>query len=158
MNYVDGFILPIAKNRLAEYHSIVEKVAAIWKEHGALEYWECVGDDLGTEKGVRSLVEMTNATEAEHDVVARHGARQHFGYGFRIIRQIHAPGYGQTARTSTFDRFWKMSILPLAGENLVADDQQTDLDWIKSHGLYRDTGVVLSNNGRVKDSISIWHM
>ena len=50
MQYVDGFVLPVAKERMAEYKEIVETAATIWKEHGALEYWECVGDDLSTEK------------------------------------------------------------------------------------------------------------
>lgn len=44
--YVDGFVIPIPKDKIDEYRRIAEKVGAIWKEHGALEYWECIGDDL----------------------------------------------------------------------------------------------------------------
>lgn len=66
MQYVDGFVLPVAKERMVDYKAIVEAVSEIWKEHGALEYGECVGDDLGTEKGTRSFAEMTNATEDEN--------------------------------------------------------------------------------------------
>lgn len=44
--YIDGFVLPVAKDRVEEYRRIAEKAALIWKEHGALDYWECVGDDL----------------------------------------------------------------------------------------------------------------
>jgi uncharacterized protein YbaA (DUF1428 family) len=47
--YIDGFVLPVPKQRLAEYQAIAEAAAQIWKEHGALEYSECVGDDLNTE-------------------------------------------------------------------------------------------------------------
>ena len=65
MHYVDGFVLPVAKSRMAEYRAIVEAAAKIWKEHGALQYLECVGDDLGTEKGTRSFIEMTNASDDE---------------------------------------------------------------------------------------------
>jgi uncharacterized protein YbaA (DUF1428 family) len=68
MPYVEGFVLPVKKERMADYKAIVEAASRIWKEHGALEYWECVGDDLGTEKGTRSFAEMTNATEDE-DVI-----------------------------------------------------------------------------------------
>ena len=68
MKYVDGFVLPVAKERMADYQTIVEGAAKIWKEHGALEYWECIGDDLGTEKGTGSFAEMTGATEDE-DVI-----------------------------------------------------------------------------------------
>ena len=66
MQYVDGFVLPVRKERMADYKAIVEAAAEIWKEHGALEYWECIGDDLGTEKGTGSFADMTNATEDEN--------------------------------------------------------------------------------------------
>ncbi len=44
--YVDGFVLPIPKKNLNAYRSIARKAGKIWREHGALEYRECVGDDL----------------------------------------------------------------------------------------------------------------
>jgi uncharacterized protein YbaA (DUF1428 family) len=44
--YVDGFVLPVPKDKIEIYRSIAEKAAGIWKEHGALEYRECVGDDM----------------------------------------------------------------------------------------------------------------
>lgn len=46
MRYVDGFVLPIPKNKLQLYRQIARKAGKIWREHGALEYRECVGDDL----------------------------------------------------------------------------------------------------------------
>ncbi|WP_020470857.1 DUF1428 domain-containing protein [Zavarzinella formosa] len=45
--YIDGFVIPVAKDRVEEYRGVAEKAALVWKEHGALDYWECVGDDLG---------------------------------------------------------------------------------------------------------------
>lgn len=65
-NYVDGFVLPLSREHLANYRRLVEQVAAIWKEHGALDYREYVGDDHGLE-GTRSFLEATGA--AEHEVV-----------------------------------------------------------------------------------------
>lgn len=44
--YVDGFVLPVPKKKLQEYRKMAEQGARIWKKHGALEYFECVGDDL----------------------------------------------------------------------------------------------------------------
>lgn len=44
--YVDGFVIPVPKKKLAAYFRIAGKAAKIWKEHGALDYKECVGDDL----------------------------------------------------------------------------------------------------------------
>jgi uncharacterized protein YbaA (DUF1428 family) len=52
-NYIDGFALPIPRTHLYEYKSVVEKVAEIWKEYGALAYFEYVSEDL-TLEGTRS--------------------------------------------------------------------------------------------------------
>jgi uncharacterized protein YbaA (DUF1428 family) len=46
MAYVDGFVLPIPKKSLAAYRRIATRAGRIWREHGALEYRECVGDDV----------------------------------------------------------------------------------------------------------------
>jgi uncharacterized protein YbaA (DUF1428 family) len=52
MKYVDGFLLPLPKKNLETYRRISQKAGKIWKEYGALEYRECVGDDLNTKMGV----------------------------------------------------------------------------------------------------------
>ena len=46
MPYVDGFVLPIPKKSLKAYARMAEFAGKIWKEHGALEFRECAGDDL----------------------------------------------------------------------------------------------------------------
>lgn len=46
MPYVDGFVIPLPKKNLETYTRMAKKAAKIWKEHGALEIRECVGDDL----------------------------------------------------------------------------------------------------------------
>ncbi len=46
MNYVDGFVLPLPKKNLAAYRRLAKKAGAVWMEHGALSYVECVGDDV----------------------------------------------------------------------------------------------------------------
>ena len=46
MTYVDGFVIPIPKKNLAAYKKMAAEGARAWKKHGALEYFECVGDDL----------------------------------------------------------------------------------------------------------------
>jgi uncharacterized protein YbaA (DUF1428 family) len=50
--YVDGFLLPIPKRKIAVYKRISTKAGRIWMKHGALEYRECVGDDLKVKKGM----------------------------------------------------------------------------------------------------------
>ena len=44
--YIDGFVLSVPADKIDAYIAVATKAAAIWKEHGALEYRECVGDDL----------------------------------------------------------------------------------------------------------------
>ena len=46
MPYVDGFVLPVPKKNLAAYRAIARKAGKIWMEYGALEYIECVEDDV----------------------------------------------------------------------------------------------------------------
>ena len=50
--YVDGFVIPIPKKNLAAYRRMARAGAKIWKDHGAVEYRECVGDDLKNKWGV----------------------------------------------------------------------------------------------------------
>ena len=52
MGYVDGYVLPVPKKNLKAYRRLAQQAAKIWREHGALDYKECVGDDLTTKMGV----------------------------------------------------------------------------------------------------------
>jgi uncharacterized protein YbaA (DUF1428 family) len=46
MRYVDGYVLPVPKRKMGAYRRMAAKAGRIWREHGAVEYRECVGDDL----------------------------------------------------------------------------------------------------------------
>jgi uncharacterized protein YbaA (DUF1428 family) len=46
MAYVDGFVLPVPKKNLEAYRRMARKAGKVWREHGALEYIECVADDV----------------------------------------------------------------------------------------------------------------
>jgi uncharacterized protein YbaA (DUF1428 family) len=52
MPYVDGFVLPVPKKNLAAYRRVSRLAGKVWRELGALEYRECVGDDLAVKMGV----------------------------------------------------------------------------------------------------------
>ena len=67
--YIDGFVLPIPRARINDYQRVAEAAAEIWKEHGALEYWECTGDDLQGE-GFRSFSDLISASPDEIVVFA----------------------------------------------------------------------------------------
>lgn len=45
-NYIDGFILPIPKKKIAAYVKIAKLAGKVWMEYGALGYFECVADDV----------------------------------------------------------------------------------------------------------------
>ncbi len=46
MNYVDGFVLPVPKRKLAAYRRMARLAGKVWREHGALDYVECAADDV----------------------------------------------------------------------------------------------------------------
>ena len=46
MAYVDGFVVPVPKKKLAAYRRMARKAGKVWREHGALQFRECVGDDV----------------------------------------------------------------------------------------------------------------
>jgi uncharacterized protein YbaA (DUF1428 family) len=46
MSYVDGFVVPVPKKNLDAYRAMSEKAGKVWREHGALEYKECIADDV----------------------------------------------------------------------------------------------------------------
>ena len=62
--YIDGFVFPIQRDCQDEYRRLAEAVAEIWKEHGAIEYMEFVGDDLSL-AGTRSFTDLVVAKEDE---------------------------------------------------------------------------------------------
>ncbi len=50
--YVDGFVIVIKKSKLSVYKKMAELGRKLWMEHGALDYYECVGDDLNVKWGL----------------------------------------------------------------------------------------------------------
>ena len=50
--YIDGFVLPIPKKSIAAYRRMASLGGKVWREHGALQYMECVGEDLNVKFGM----------------------------------------------------------------------------------------------------------
>ena len=69
MTYVDGFLIPIPKKNLAAYRKQAKLGAKLWMEHGALDYMECVADDLVVDdmqgNKVKPFVDLTKLKEDE---------------------------------------------------------------------------------------------
>ncbi len=64
MAYVDGFVLAVPKDKVEQYKAIASQCAPIWKEYGAIDYVECIGDDTPYGK-VTSFPRAVQATEDE---------------------------------------------------------------------------------------------
>ena len=67
--YIDGFLLPIKAENIDDYKKVAQTAGEIWKEHGALEYIEAVGDDLDNE-GMISFKKLAEAAEDEATIFA----------------------------------------------------------------------------------------
>ena len=52
MAYVDGFVLAVPTRKLDAYRRLSQRAGKVWREHGAREYRECIGDDLNVKMGV----------------------------------------------------------------------------------------------------------
>lgn len=66
--YVDGFVLVIPKDKVAEYKTMAEEGASLWMKYGALEYMECRGEDLETkEMGGMKPLAFTTMAKAKPD-------------------------------------------------------------------------------------------
>jgi uncharacterized protein YbaA (DUF1428 family) len=69
MKYVDGFVMPVPKKNLRIYAGIAREAGKVWREYGALEYFECHGDDLNV-KGLVGFPKMLKLKRGETAVFA----------------------------------------------------------------------------------------
>ncbi|SFZ79477.1 DUF1428 domain-containing protein [Chitinimonas taiwanensis] len=67
--YVDGFLIPLPKDKLAEYQQMANLAGEVWMSHGALAYYECLGDDLQGE-GTVSFLQSAQSGPDETVVMA----------------------------------------------------------------------------------------
>ena len=65
MTYVDGFVIPVPKSKIAEYKKMAQMGKKIWMKHGALEYFECMGDDLAGTPGCGNFKTMAKLKPSE---------------------------------------------------------------------------------------------
>src|SRR3989344_4416526 len=67
MTYVDGFVLAIPKKNLKLYEKMANLGSKVWKKYGALEYFECVGDDLSPNMGGMKGLTFPKMTKLKKD-------------------------------------------------------------------------------------------
>ena len=78
MKYVDGFVLPVPKKNLEAYRRMARKAGKIWREHGALDYKESIGEDLRV-KGLTPFPRAIGSKRGETVIFAwiLYRSRQH---------------------------------------------------------------------------------
>ena len=65
MTYVDGFVIPVKKSKVAAYKKMAAIGKRIWMKHGALQYFECAGDDLAGMPGCGTFKKMAKLKPTE---------------------------------------------------------------------------------------------
>ena len=65
MSYVDGFVVPVPKDKIEAYRQFAQKAGEIWKEHGALAFVECIADDVP----YGELTSFPRAVQAKEDEI-----------------------------------------------------------------------------------------
>jgi uncharacterized protein YbaA (DUF1428 family) len=65
MKYVDGFVLCVPKKNLAAYRRMAAKGGKIWREYGALDFKECVGDDIASSWGGMPFIKLAKPRRGE---------------------------------------------------------------------------------------------
>jgi uncharacterized protein YbaA (DUF1428 family) len=64
-HYVDGYVIPVPKKKLSAYRRMAALAGKVWREHGALDYKECVGDDLEVDHGMVPFPRLAKSKSGE---------------------------------------------------------------------------------------------
>jgi uncharacterized protein YbaA (DUF1428 family) len=67
--YIDGFVIPIPKRNVAAYQRMTHKAGKLWREHGAVAFYECVGDDLALQPGMTLAFPQTVSAKPDETVL-----------------------------------------------------------------------------------------
>ena len=70
MSYVDGYVIPLLESNIGSYKKLAEKMGAIWMEHGALAYKECIADDIDSEMSNGAFRKASNSSDGETVIFA----------------------------------------------------------------------------------------
>lgn len=86
--YVDGFVIPIKKKNLKEYKKMATLGCKVWMEHGALAYYECVGETLDTPFGV-SFTKLSKL-KSDETVIFAFIIYKSKAHAARVNKKVHA--------------------------------------------------------------------
>lgn len=98
MTYVDGFVLPIPKKNLKAYRKMASEAEKVWRKHGALDYKECVAEDVKV-KGVVPFTRLAKCKPGETVVFAFivYKSRAHRDKVNKSVMDYFSKKYDETA-------------------------------------------------------------
>ena len=86
MRYVDGYVVPVPKKNLAAYRRMAQKAGKVWRDHGALEYIECVADDV--KPGKRTSFPQSVKLKPDETVVFAYVVYKSRGHRDRVNAKV----------------------------------------------------------------------
>ena len=116
MSYVDGFVIPVSRDKIDAYKALARKAGEVWKEHGAIAYVECIGDDVPYGK----LTSFPRAVQAKDDEIVA------FSW---IVYQSRAQRDEINAKVMADPRLKaEMSNMPFDGKRMIYGGFETFLE------------------------------
>ena len=116
MPYVDGFVLAVPKDKIEAYKALAKMACAVWMEHGALDYVECIGDDVP----YGEITSFPRAVQASEDEVVI------FSWIVYPSRQVRD---AVNAKVMADDRLKShMADMPFDGKRMIYGGFETFLD------------------------------
>lgn len=109
MAYVDGFVIPVPKNKLDAYLEMARTGAAIWREHGAIEFRECVADDVQPGK-LTSFPQSVNLEDGEVVV---------FSWIVYPSREVRDAANDKVMKDPRLAEFMKPENMPFDGKRMI---------------------------------------
>ena len=106
--YVDGFVLPVPRRKLAAYRKMAQLGGKVWKEHGALEYVEAVADDVKPGKH----------TSFPQSVKLKKGEVVIFSYAVYRSRKDRDRIIDKVMKDKRFDKYMDPKKLPFDGKRM----------------------------------------
>jgi uncharacterized protein YbaA (DUF1428 family) len=115
MIYVDGFVLPVKTRQLARYRSMARKAGRVWREHGALEFRECVADD----------VPFGKRTSFPRSVKLKRGETVVFSYIVYRSRSDRDRVMAKVMQDKRIDAMMKSKNMPFDGKRMIVGGFKT---------------------------------
>lgn len=109
MHYVDGFVLPVPKRKLAAYRKMARLAGKVWREHGALQYFECIADEVKPGKW----------TSFPQSVKLKKGEVVFFSFIIYRSRKQRDRVNGKVMKDARLKKYMDIKTLPFDGKRMI---------------------------------------